>query len=231
MKKLHLFFALATLALLASCAEKLTAPQGSNPEALSLLVLGPDTVRAGDQFTLLAYASGGSTPYAFSWELDQALIGGLPYYDGRIWDTGSYSYSVVANSQDGQVASGTKTLQVIPVDSAWDTLIVIDTLWIPDSLHQNQWCGRIEGPIQEINWLLMNDSGNFRLEFELVAEEQQPPQTLFLMVGEVAYEWDCSQNYKELELTLGVHTRISIVSGVPHARGHGIDVCLKLTRR
>ena len=135
----------------------------------------------------------------------------------------------------------------VPVDTIYlpgDTLLVpVDTVYLPgDTIYMPpdtviehdtllQYCGRLESPVQEIQWLLMNDSGQYVLEFQAALENDRPEQALIVDIDGLEFEWYLADTlHFRFEGPLGQEAIVRICLTPPPARGHGIDICMVVRR-
>ncbi|MFA6587835.1 MAG: hypothetical protein WCT08_02065 [Patescibacteria group bacterium] len=233
MKQFILLVFVAFLAIFAGCAEKQVNPV--SPEVYGKLeagILGPDTVYVGEKFFLFATITGGQQPYQASWYLKDSVITHLPYFEGRLSDTGYFDFGLLVNSTDGQTATASHGVWVVPPES---TLIVIDsshvdTVYVTDTLNLGEkFCGHLKGCDKVINWLLMNPIGSYRLEFSAETQNDQPLQDLLVTIDGITYKWSLENKKFSIDLALPSNSTISVILTAP-AIGHGIDVCLHITK-
>ena len=112
-----------------------------------------------------------------------------------------------------------------------DTTIVIDTIIVvvPDTGFSQLRCSSIEGPHAEILWLLMNEAGNYAIEFQASVERSHPEQTLSLNIDGQEFQWDLQTTELLFEgFFLREDTEVRITTVPPHARGHSITVCMRI---
>jgi Tfp pilus assembly protein PilZ len=114
----------------------------------------------------------------------------------------------------------------LPGDTVYlpsDTVIVHDTLL--------QYCNRLEASAQEIVWPLMNEAGRYLLEFAAVQESSQPPQILNITIDGHLLEWALADSLEfRFEGDIGANAVVRIAVAPPPARGHAIDICMRVTR-
>jgi len=121
----------------------------------------------------------------------------------------------------------------IPGDTIYvpgDTIYVpLDTVIVRDTVLQ--YCGRLEAPIQEIQWPLMNEPARYVLEFQAVLERDTPDQALNLDIGGRLFIWSLADTLAyRFEGDLSANTIVRITNIPPPARGHAIDICMLVRR-
>lgn len=115
-----------------------------------------------------------------------------------------------------------------------DTITVVDTVYvtIPDTTGSGGFCGRLNSSRKEIVWLLQNSAGDYRLDFAALAQSNQPPKKLELIIDGISYTW---QPGKDPALTfegpLGENAVITITPFSPGSFGHSVDICLTVTEQ
>ena len=111
-----------------------------------------------------------------------------------------------------------------------DTIYVpLDTVIVRDTVLQ--YCGRLEAPVQEIQWPLMNEPGRYILEFQAVLENDMPEQALNLDIGEQLFVWSPADTLGyRFEGDLIANAIVRITNIPPPARGHAIDICMLVRR-
>ena len=117
----------------------------------------------------------------------------------------------------------TLIIDTLIVDTLYIDTTIVDTVYI-DSL----FCARLGSHRQEIVWMLFNQEGLYRLEFQATAERIRRPQILVIDIDHQQYQWNLSTDLDFImELNLENHATIRITSVPPHAYGQSIDICLR----
>jgi len=110
-----------------------------------------------------------------------------------------------------------------------DTLVIIDTVVvIVDSSSTSHFCGQIKGPAKQILWLLQNDAGNYRLEFEANTNSGKTAD-LTVDISGVTYSWNTGQSETfTASVFLKQDSTIKITKG--KNQGDATSVCVKIVR-
>jgi len=129
-------------------------------------------------------------------------------------------------------------LDTVIISEPPETVIVVDTLFfmdtvivvLPDSGSSATFCARLSAHQPEIVWLLLNEAGQYLLQFEASAEQSHPEQVLVVEIDGSSYQWYPAETAEyTIEVDLERHATIRITTIPPHAFGHAIDICLVVT--
>jgi hypothetical protein len=132
----------------------------------------------------------------------------------------------------------TDTVVIVDTVREVDTVIVTDSVFqvdtvfvsVPDTSDCGRMCAELSSHSKKIVWLLDNDAGRYRLEFDGEPERQQPRQRLFVEMGGKTYQWTVQDNPTLIiDVDLSADDRITISSCNPHAFGHAIAICVTTT--
>ncbi|MFH0804749.1 MAG: hypothetical protein V1916_00975 [Patescibacteria group bacterium] len=246
MKKLTPYLAIVVLALLAGCAEKLPTSPATPPLTLTASAV-PDTIPVGYRVGLTMQIQGGVPPYqATEWSYGEQVIGTMPSTSFTLNVLGQHLFRALVRDAAGSVDTASVTAVCVPLDSMPpdtveiivhdtlppDTVRIIDTVWIDTSQYSGQFCGYIGGCTKSIAWFLAAPAGHYRLEFSAVTDKDQPAQTLTTTVGDSQYAWPVgtSKEFTVGDAALSGPQWVIVKSAVPPAYGHGISVCMTVTR-
>ncbi len=121
----------------------------------------------------------------------------------------------------------------VPLDTVYlpgDTVYMPpDTVFLPDTIMQ--FCARLEAPVQEIVWPLMNEAGTYALDFEAVLESDRPAQSLTVDIDGRLFEWSLAESLElRFEGAQGDDAIVRISHIPPPASGHAVDICMRVTR-
>jgi hypothetical protein len=129
---------------------------------------------------------------------------------------------------------------ILPGDTIFFPLDTVympgDTIYMPPDtveVHDTvlQYCGHLESTVQQIVWPIMNEPGRYVLEFAAVLESDRPEQALDINIGGQVYQWSLIETLEFMfDGTLGADVIVRIISQVPPARGHSIDICMRIRR-
>lgn len=119
---------------------------------------------------------------------------------------------------------------IILIDTVVDTVMQTDTVFIIDTLAISPtYCASLSFYQKTITWMLQNQSGTYRLEFEASGNNNDPKEELTVDIDGEEYEWRPYDNPKlVLELALNDDVKVFIYSSAPHGFGHALNICLKV---
>jgi hypothetical protein len=114
-----------------------------------------------------------------------------------------------------------------------DTITIVDTVIVtpPDTSEAIEICGQLSSARHSLSWLFANDAGMYRLEFRALTEKLKPTQVLVVSINGETFEWTPSIDPDiTLDRNLTAHSTVTITAKNPAAFGHGVDICLWLTK-
>lgn len=115
-----------------------------------------------------------------------------------------------------------------------DTIIIIDTIFVhdPDSGGTIALCVTVSPKQHMINWMLLNSSGDYSFEWTATVSRDRPCQTLIVEIDGQEYEWDpYAQPSLDIDQTLGGDVSVKVYPEHPSCFGHGIDLCVTITKK
>lgn len=222
--------ALILIMILANCSSRKhpTSPR-LEPLVINALAM-PETVYVGQSCALIGQAEGGIKPYLWEWQYNGSLFSVSKDTAFIPNSLGTYPFILKVMSADNQFGSDTVfvTAIKIPVDTVIIDTTIIDTVVVDTTKYL---CATIGGSAHEILWLLMNDAGNYQLEFEATTERGQPPTTLVLDINGEIYKWALENgNTYTKTVFLKKSSQIKITKDPPKSHGNETTVCATITK-
>jgi len=118
---------------------------------------------------------------------------------------------------------------IVFIDTIFVDTIFIDTIYVDTIFADTLFCARLSSHRQEVVWMIFNQEGLYRLEFQAMPERIQPSQTLIIDIDGQRFPWTPSDSRDFfLETDLEQNALIRITSSPPHAYGQAIDICLRV---
>ncbi len=127
----------------------------------------------------------------------------------------------------------TDTIFIVDSVIIVDTVVHIDTVVVTDSSVSNPtvYCARIGACQHKIVWLLQNAPGTYRLDFAAQIARNQPMQTVEVDIDGQVFSWSPAREAEMTQqLDLGRNAVVQLTSSQPKAFGHGVDICLTVTK-
>jgi len=127
----------------------------------------------------------------------------------------------------------TDTIFIVDSVVTVDTVVYTDTVVITDSSASNPtvYCARIGACQHKIVWLLQNAPGTYRLDFAAQIDKNQPMQTVEVDIDGQVFSWSPARNSEmQQQLDLSRNAVVQLTSSQPKAFGHGVEICLTVTK-
>ena len=126
----------------------------------------------------------------------------------------------------------TLIIDTLIVDTIIIDTLIIDTLYIDSTRIDTMYCGRLNCYRRNIVWLLFNQEGLYELEFLAAVDAITCLPHIIIHVDDQRYTWDLSDGtYYSLEQNLEPYATVRISTDPPHAYGHSIDICMRVTAK
>lgn len=218
-----LLILVAATILLSGCSSQKHNPARWEPEIKPLradFFAIPDSGSAPLPVQFMATVRDGFPPYQFIWRFGDGDSSILQNPKHTFVQPGSYTVFCQASDDSGSISTFLKIIvtepQVEPPDTTW---------------HFYE-CYTINSSQKEVNEVLDNPQGKYKMNITVTAEKIKPEQTVSVQIGDKVYTVKLENLVTTLSDTIELTERVVVIifTTPPHAYGHDIVICITITR-